>query len=125
MFNSTDIIHYEWSWENISLDDFDLETITPHLTMMEAAGLKGPTLQDLQTLKLEASRSPGWPTHYVYMTCMGILALMVLSAISHNLYMYNLFYLRTHPKFRIPMSHAATSIELCDLSPPLHHQQQQ
>jgi hypothetical protein len=73
-----------------ALDNFDLETITTHLTMMEAAGLKRPTLQDLQTLKLESSWSPGWPAHYVYMTGMGILALMVLGALGYGSFMYYL-----------------------------------
>jgi hypothetical protein len=106
------------------MDDFDLETITPHLTMMKAAGLKRPTLQDLQTLKLEASRSLGWLALYVHMAGMGILAITVLSAINYGSYVYYLFYLRTHPKIRIPMSHAASPIELRDLSLPLYHQQQ-
>jgi hypothetical protein len=52
-----------------------------NITMMEAAGLKHLTLQDLQTLKMEGSRSPGYLAHYVYMTGMRILALMVHTCI--------------------------------------------
>jgi hypothetical protein len=60
----TNIIDYGWSWDCISLNNFEITFLTPHLIMMESAGLKRLTLQDLQALKLEASRSHGWLALY-------------------------------------------------------------
>jgi hypothetical protein len=93
--------------------------------MIEAAGLKQPTLQDLQTLKLEASRSPGWLAHYIYMVVMGILTLVILSAISYGSHKYYLYYLRINATLRIPVGHSGSPIELHDLSSLLYHQQHQ
>ena len=64
----SDIIHYEWSWDRISFYDFVLKSLAPHLNMMEAAGLKRPTFQDLQTLKMESTCNHGWIGHYFYMS---------------------------------------------------------
>jgi hypothetical protein len=59
------LLDYEWIWDCISLIDFELTTLISHLTMMEVAGLIQLTLQDLQILKLEASRSLGWLAHHI------------------------------------------------------------
>ena len=48
------IIHYEWSWDRISLEGFKLEDLS-HLSFMEKARLNRPTLQYLQTLKIEST----------------------------------------------------------------------
>ena len=61
--SDTDIIHYEWSWDRISLDDFKLDDLDSQLSFMEKSGLTRPTLQDLQTLKMESKRGPGWIAH--------------------------------------------------------------
>jgi hypothetical protein len=89
----TDIIHYEWSLDRLSLDDLDLTSLTSNLTMMEAPGLKLSTLQDLQTLRLEVCRSHRWLPHYIYTTGMEIVTLMILSVISYGSYMCHLYYL--------------------------------
>ena len=60
----------------------------PHMNMMEAAELKRATFQDLQTLKMESTRSPGWIAHYIYMTEMSILAVVIILALNYAGYYY-------------------------------------
>ena len=43
--SDSDIIHYEWSWDRISLDDFKLDDLDSQLSFMEKSGLTRPTLQ--------------------------------------------------------------------------------
>ena len=54
-----DIIHFEWSWDRISLEGFKLETLTTQFSLMEKSGLTRPTLADLKTLKMESTRGTG------------------------------------------------------------------
>ena len=90
--SDTDIIHYEWSWDRISLDDFKLDDLDSQLSFMEKSGLTRPTLQDLQTLKMESKRGPGWIAHYFYMAGLVLLVLSLLAALGCGIYYYYVFY---------------------------------
>ena len=68
---------FGWLWIGIS---------HPASHLMEAAGLKRPTFQDLQTLKMKSSSSPGWIAHYIYMTGMIILALAIITVLCYASY---------------------------------------
>ena len=126
----SDIIHYEWSWDRISLDDFELESLAPHLNMMEAAGLKRPTFQDLQTLKMESARSPGWIAHYIYMTGLSILGLLIIFATIYAGYYYYVFILKCRspcPRNEtemLPLSVQAPQLNLPHVELPSYHHRQ-
>ena len=47
--SESDIIHYKWSCDQISLEGFELEELVPHLSFMEHVGLIQMTLEDLLT----------------------------------------------------------------------------
>jgi len=49
----TDLLHFEWKWDAISLGDLDSSVITPQLALLEENGLFRPTLSDLHELKLQ------------------------------------------------------------------------
>ena len=74
-----DIIHYNWSWNCISLESFELEDLTPHLFCMEKAGLTWLTLQDLQTHKMESACEPSGLAYYFYMAGLVLLVLSLLA----------------------------------------------
>ena len=80
-------------WTGISHEDFELDSIA-HLSLTEAAGLTHPTLPELQTLKLESSRGPGWIAHYFYIFGICILTLFLLGAMWYGPYIYNFLYHR-------------------------------
>ena len=119
----TDIVHYEWSWDKISLSSFNMEEIIPQLTLMEAAGLHRPTLSDLQSLKIEADRAPGWIAHYVYMTGMLIIALSLVAALSYALYYYYLYRRRNLAQVPPPpiVNAPQAPMQLHDIQPPHYH----
>ena len=95
------------------------------MTMLEAEGLQRPTLADLQTLKMENSRSPGWLAHYFYVAGLVLLAICVLSAGFYCCYYYYVFVYKLKPKFfprLAPLSQAVPEPPMPDIHLP-HYQQ--
>jgi hypothetical protein len=58
----TDLLHFEWKWDAISLGDLDSSVITPQLALLEENGLFRPTLSDLHELKLHQKQGIHWWT---------------------------------------------------------------
>jgi hypothetical protein len=88
---STDILHFEWQWNELSLDDLRPEVINPSLALFEDSGLIRPTFSDLQQLNLEMKRSPGWWAILVNFTGNLVLFTLFLALIiflSYRFYLY-------------------------------------
>jgi hypothetical protein len=58
----TDLLHFEWKRDGISLNGLDLNTITPQLALLEENGLFQPKLSDLHELKLHQKQEAHWFT---------------------------------------------------------------
>ncbi len=58
----TDLLHFKWKWDAISLDGLDSNIISPQLALLEENGLFRPTLSDLHELKLHQKQGLHWWT---------------------------------------------------------------
>jgi hypothetical protein len=58
----TDLLHFEWKRDGISLNGLDLNTITPQLALLEENGLFQPKLSNLHELKLHQKQESHWLT---------------------------------------------------------------
>ena len=87
----SDILHFEWRWSELSLQDLQPEDILPQLQLLHDSGIHRPTFSDLQSLKLDIRRAPGWWAHIVNFA--GNLALFVLfvaivAFLAHRIYKF-------------------------------------
>jgi len=72
----TDLLHFEWRWDEVSLEGLDSDTISPQLALLEESGLFRPTLSDLHELNLHQRQSASWWTTLV--NFVGNLVMLVL-----------------------------------------------
>jgi hypothetical protein len=87
----SDILHFEWHWNDVSLQDLQGDNLLPQLQMMIDSGIHNPTISDLQQLKMDIKRSPGWWAHLVNFTGNLVLFLLffsLLAFVSYRLYIY-------------------------------------
>ena len=64
----TDILHFEWRWDDVSLQDLQANQILPQLQLMLNSGVYRPTYSDIQQLNVDIKQSPGWWAHIVNFT---------------------------------------------------------
>jgi hypothetical protein len=87
----SDILHFEWHWSDVSLHDLQEDNLLPQLQLMIDSGIHTPTYSDLQQLKMDIKRSPGWWAHLVHFTGNLVLFLMffsLLGFVCYRLYLY-------------------------------------
>ena len=87
----SDILHFEWHWSDVSLQDLQEDNLLPQLQMMIENGIHTPTYSDLQQLKMDIKRSPGWWAHLVHFTGNLVLFLLffsLLGFVCYRLYLY-------------------------------------
>jgi hypothetical protein len=72
----TDLLHFEWKWDAISLDGLDSNIISPQLALLEENSLFRPTLSDLHKLELHQKQGLHWWTTMA--NFIGIAVMMVL-----------------------------------------------
>ncbi len=87
----TDLLHFEWRWDEVSLEGLDSDTISPQLALLEESGLFRPTLSDLHELNLHQRQSASWWTalvNFVGNLVMLVLFIGLVTFISVRLYRY-------------------------------------
>jgi hypothetical protein len=87
----SDILHFEWHWSDVSLQDLQEDNLLPQLQLMIENGIHTPTYSDLQQLKMDIKRSPGWWAHLVHFTGNLVLFLLffsLLGFVCYRLYLY-------------------------------------
>ena len=87
----TDILHFEWRWNDVALQDLHPDLILPQLAMMEESGLYRPTYADLQQLNVDIKRTPGWWAHLVHFIGNSVIILTLLAVFAfagHRLYLH-------------------------------------
>ena len=72
----TDLLHFEWRWDEVSMDGLQADVIAPQLALLEEHGLHHPTLSDLYEFNLHQKTSPSWWT--VLVNFIGNLVMFVL-----------------------------------------------
>jgi hypothetical protein len=77
----TDILHFEWRWNDVALEQLKPDYILPQLELMQAGGMHRPTFSDLQQMTVEMKRSPGWWAHLVNFVGNAVLFSLLLAAI--------------------------------------------
>ncbi len=82
----SDILHFEWHWNDVSLQDLQGDNLLPQLQMMLDNGILTPTYSDIQQLKMDIKRSPGWWAHLVNFTGNLVLLLLFLSLMAFVAY---------------------------------------
>ena len=76
---------------------------------------------------MESAPSPGWIAHYIYMTGLSILGLIIISSIIYACYYYYVFVRKCSPLFSrtktemLPLSVQAPQLNLPHVEPPLYH----
>lgn len=58
----SDLLHFEWKWDDVTLEGLGTDIITPQLSLLEESGLFRPTLSDLYELNMHQKQSPHWWT---------------------------------------------------------------
>jgi len=87
----TDLLHFEWRWDEVSLEGLDSDTISPQLALLEESGLFRPTLSDLHELNLHQRQSASWWTalvNFVGNLVMLVLFIGLVTFISVRLYRF-------------------------------------
>ena len=110
----TNIIHFEWRWDYVSLQDLQADQVLPQLQLMLDSGVHRPTYSDLQQLNVDIKRSPGWWAHIVNFT--GNLVLfsafvLTLAFVSYRIYQQRqalLCHLRPEPSEPTSPSYSRT-----------------
>ena len=93
----TDIIHFEWRWDDVSLQDLQADQILPQLQLMLDSGVHRPTYSDLQQLNVDIKRAPGWWAHIVNFVGNAVLLvafIVTLSYISFRIYQHRQMFLQ-------------------------------
>jgi len=83
---ASDILHFEWRWDDVALNDLDPTLLSPRLALLEEHGIHRPTLSDLQQMKVEMTRSPGWWAAIVNFTGNLVLFLLFVSLVIFIIY---------------------------------------
>jgi hypothetical protein len=77
----SDILHFEWRWNDVALRDLQADNILPQLKLMMDSGVFRPTYSDIQQLNVDIKRAPGWWAHLVSFTGLSVLFLLFFSTI--------------------------------------------
>ena len=107
----SDILHFEWKWNDATLEDLHADQILPQLKLMMDSGIFRPTYSDIQQLNVDIKRAPGWWAHIVSFT--GVSVLMFLFFITLAFLIWRLFRIRDRlreivqniPYFNWPKGH--------------------
>ncbi len=107
----SDILHFEWKWNDATLQDLHADQILPQLKLMMDSGIYRPTYSDIQQLNVDIKRAPGWWAHIVSFTGMSVLIFLFFCTLTFLL--WRLFKIRNRlreivqniPYFNWPKGH--------------------
>ena len=113
-----DLLHFEWRWDEVTLNNLDPEQVNEQLRYLEENGIRRPTFSDLQELQLHQRRSPGWWATIVNFVGVGTLSLLFLFTICYLIYRARQYYILQKPESGAPPDEEGESNE--QLHPPLY-----
>jgi len=89
----SDLLHFEWRWDDVTLNDLDPERINEDLKFLEDNGIRRPTYSDLQELQLHQRRAPGWWATIVSFVGVATLTVLFIIVFVYFAYRARLYYL--------------------------------
>ena len=87
----SDLLHFEWRWDEVNMEGLNVDTIIPQLALLEESGLFRPTLSDLHKLELHRKQSPSWWTviaNFIGNLVMFVFFLVIVIFLGVRLYRY-------------------------------------
>lgn len=84
----SDLLHFEWRWDDIAMEGLTSDVIGPQLALLEANGLLRPTLSDLYELNLHQQRTPSWWTVVANFVGNVVMFVFILGLISFLIFRF-------------------------------------